>query len=66
MQDIHRFMGVYSSNELTPPLSYPTYIIANFSRAYEKGTHFIAILFLKERSVYLFRSAQPFIHSQRY
>ena len=48
MQDIHRFMGVYSSNELTPPLSYPTYIIANFSRSYEKGTHFIAILFLKK------------------
>ena len=48
MQDIHRFMGVYSSNELTPPLSYPTYIIANFSRSYEKGTHFIAILLLKK------------------
>ena len=48
MQDIHRFMGVCSSNELTPPLSYPTYIIANFSRSYEIGTHFIAILFLKK------------------
>ena len=53
MQDIHRFMGVYSSNELTPPLAYPTYVIANCSRSYEKGTHFIAILFVnKDMCIY--------------
>ena len=53
MQDIHRFMGVYSSNELTPPLAYPTYLIANFSRSNEKGTHFIAILFVnKDMCIY--------------
>ena len=62
MQDIHRFMGVYSSNELTPPLAYPTYVIAHFSRSYEKDCS----TFCKQRYVYLFQCTQPFIHPQEY
>ena len=48
MQDVHGFMGVHSSDDLISPTFYPSYIIANFSRTYETGTHFIAILFLKK------------------
>ena len=53
MQYIHRFSGVYSSNELIPPVAYPTYIIANFPSSNENGTHFIAILFVnKDMCIY--------------
>lgn len=62
MQDVHGFMGVYSSNDLRPPTLYPSYTIANFSRTYETGTHFIAILFLKKNlCVYFDPLNLPFI-----
>ena len=52
MQDIHKFMDVYSSNELTPLLSYPTWIIAKLFSSYEERTHFLPRLFKKDLCIY--------------
>ena len=50
MQDVQVFIGAYSSNDLRLPTLYFSYIIANFFRTYETGTHFSAILLLKKNN----------------
>ena len=45
MKDIENFCGVYSSDNMKDPMSYPTYLIVNFSPSFSPGTHFIAMIF---------------------
>ena len=50
MQDIENFCGVYSSDNMKDPMSYPTYLIVNFSPSFKRGTHFIAMIFDEEQN----------------
>ena len=50
MRDIENFYGVYSSDNMKDPMSYPAYLIVNFSPSFSPGTHFIAMIFDEEKN----------------
>ena len=50
MQDIDNFCGVYSSDNMKDPMSYPTYLIVKFSPSFKRGTHLIAMIFDEEQN----------------
>ena len=50
MKDIKNFMGVYSVNNIQNPVTYPAYLIVNFAESNAPGTHFVAIIFTKDKT----------------
>ena len=45
MEGIPAFLGVYSSDNIITPVSFPSYCIVNFSPESALGTHFITIIY---------------------
>ena len=52
LKGVHRFRGVYSSNDMPNPLTVPadSCLIANYGKTSQPGTHWIAILHLNDVS----------------
>ena len=50
MRCIKNFCDVYSVDNMKDPMSYPAYLIVNFSPSFSRGTHFIAIIFDEEKN----------------
>ena len=45
MKIVPTFMGVYSADNILLPAKFPSSCIVNLSTQYEKGTHFVSILY---------------------
>ena len=54
MKDVPSFIGVCSLDTMVKPISFPSYIIVNFSKSYEPGSHFVTILFLDKQNCLYF------------
>ena len=54
MRDVTNYIGVYSIDNLENPTSFPSYLIVNFSPSYLPGTHFVSIIFDKNRTCIYF------------
>ena len=54
MKDVPSFLGAQSIDTMIKPLTFPAYSIINFSKSYERGTHFVAILFINKKKCLYF------------
>ena len=54
MKDIPSFIGVYSTDTVIEPNFFPCYMIVNFSKSVDPGTHFVSILFINSNTCWYF------------